>query len=262
MSGNEKPMIYVRKQDDDEDDEEWDDSEILTAYDKAISAVKRKITRKIQKELGLKIEDVEEFLSDLETKKKNNRKKWAVGSSCRAVYSTDGQQYEAVVVKIVDNHWCVVRYVGYDNEEEVLIETLIPSKGKKAVQEQIDDSQYVLEEGECSVTEESEHEDIYQKKSQHERIKQEMPSSMEDISKFIDEEDKIFQKTKLKFPTRPPMTFHVPFPPQPPSLARGASMMKSSSMKRQEELNSMLMSWYMCGYYTGLYERGQNLQHH
>lgn len=78
------------------------------------------------------------------------------------------------------------------------------------------------------MTEESEHEDIYQKvqESQHERIKQEMPSSMEDISKFIDEEDKIFQKTKAKFPTRPPMTFHVPFPPQPPSLARGASMMK------------------------------------
>ncbi|KAH7967152.1 hypothetical protein HPB49_023152 [Dermacentor silvarum] len=60
---------------------------------------------------------------------------WKVGDFCRCVYSVDGQCYEAKV-KSVDHDTCVVRYVGYGNEEEVYLSELLPSEGKFARQRQ------------------------------------------------------------------------------------------------------------------------------
>ncbi|XP_028260615.1 survival motor neuron protein-like isoform X2 [Parambassis ranga] len=49
--------------------------------------------------------------------------KWEVGAQCRAVWSEDGQVYQATVVS-VDAERCRVRFSGYGNEEEVELSTL------------------------------------------------------------------------------------------------------------------------------------------
>ena len=51
---------------------------------------------------------------------------WAVGDFCQAVYTEDGTVYEAKIVSInTDDNTCVVRYLGYGNEEEQSLEDLI-----------------------------------------------------------------------------------------------------------------------------------------
>lgn len=41
--------------------------------------------------------------------------KWVVGSPCRAVYSEDGELYEAKVTKIFENTGtCMVEFIGTD----------------------------------------------------------------------------------------------------------------------------------------------------
>lgn len=51
-----------------------------------------------------------------------------MGSRCRAVYDEDGQIYEAIIASLnSEAETCVVRYVGYGNEEEKSIVDLLPS---------------------------------------------------------------------------------------------------------------------------------------
>lgn len=53
---------------------------------------------------------------------------WQVGDHCQAVYTEDGEIYEAKILSIdSDNQTCVVRYLGYGNEEQQSLEDLMPS---------------------------------------------------------------------------------------------------------------------------------------
>lgn len=52
-----------------------------------------------------------------------------VGDHCRAVFTEDGQLYEAVIISLDDeNEICRVRYLGYGNEEDQLLSDLLPSR--------------------------------------------------------------------------------------------------------------------------------------
>jgi hypothetical protein len=54
---------------------------------------------------------------------------WAVGDLCRAVFTEDSEVYEARILSLdSENGTCIVRYLGYGNEEEQSLEDLIPTQ--------------------------------------------------------------------------------------------------------------------------------------
>ena len=58
---------------------------------------------------------------------------FAVGDACRCVYSADGVEYEAEIVEVFpDRDQCLVRYVGYENEELRTLSKMKPSHGQEA----------------------------------------------------------------------------------------------------------------------------------
>ncbi|CAG9790796.1 unnamed protein product [Diatraea saccharalis] len=57
---------------------------------------------------------------------------------CRAVYEVDGREYEAFVLRIINENECIVRFLGYENSEIVSISTLKPSLGKEERNRQIE----------------------------------------------------------------------------------------------------------------------------
>ena len=56
-------------------------------------------------------------------------KQWKVGLHCRAVYTEDGEIYQAVIKSLdLANNTAVVRFLGYGNEEEQDLDDLLPSE--------------------------------------------------------------------------------------------------------------------------------------
>ena len=59
---------------------------------------------------------------------------WAANDHCRAVYTEDGVEYEALVLSVDADEegyrYAKVRFVGYGNEETYWLEELKPSKGE------------------------------------------------------------------------------------------------------------------------------------
>ena len=58
---------------------------------------------------------------------------WHVGDFCRSKFSEDGEIYEATIVSLqAERGKARVRYIGYNNEEEVSTRGLLKSKGHGA----------------------------------------------------------------------------------------------------------------------------------
>lgn len=63
-----------------------------------------------------------------------------VGDYVRATYE-DGIDYEAKIISIdEDNEECLLKYVGYENEQTVKLSEVIPSWGKNARKKQFDEA--------------------------------------------------------------------------------------------------------------------------
>ncbi|XP_073978497.1 survival motor neuron isoform X2 [Rhodnius prolixus] len=125
----------------DEEDQEniWDDSLLIKAYERAINSAKEKAASKLNLENGDDNQEVKSTHPAVNAKGKKhkttseNKEAWTIGMYCRATYSEDGLEYEAVIKNInVRKGTCRVKYVGYNNEEEVLIRDLKPSNGPEA----------------------------------------------------------------------------------------------------------------------------------
>uniref|UniRef100_A0A1B6LT48 Tudor domain-containing protein n=1 Tax=Graphocephala atropunctata TaxID=36148 RepID=A0A1B6LT48_9HEMI len=262
-AGSDEDFLFVRKQSESEEDDhkdDWDDAQLIKAYDLSIYKAKRQILNKIQSEMCLTESDIQEVLGDPPTSPSKKRKKnksihdskstWKVGSACRSIYSEDGEEYEAEIIKMIDGNWCIVRYIGYNNEEEVLLRELTPSFGKNVVQLQMSAAECynaALEEQPLATEE------------QNSKEEGEILPQWEHCGESLPE-----------VPKRVPMMYphHVP-PPAPPMLSRvfhgAASAMAGPSMTlprpEDEGFNAMLQSWYMCGYYTGYYHRNLKDRH-
>ncbi|RWS09467.1 survival motor neuron protein-like isoform X1 [Dinothrombium tinctorium] len=131
-----------------EESDVWDDDLLIKAYERASKQVNNCLKRKMQKTSAAASKDSDQFtnssvavtadslraLSD--DSLANNRKEikeWRKGHFCRCVYSEDKCEYEAQIVDICkDRGTCIVRYIGYGNEEEQLLTDLMPSKGKSS----------------------------------------------------------------------------------------------------------------------------------
>ncbi|BES95054.1 Survival motor neuron [Nesidiocoris tenuis] len=149
MSGE---TLYIQSQrvsqDDDDspmeavdDEDAWDDSLLIKAYNKAVDMAKEKIAKKMSQENDANPSQMIAAGKTALPKKKAGKTKhsqqttigWTVGMPCRAIYSSDGLEYEATISSVNSSSGtCVVVYYGYNNEEEVDLSSLKPSRGENA----------------------------------------------------------------------------------------------------------------------------------
>ncbi|KOC66305.1 Survival of motor neuron protein [Habropoda laboriosa] len=164
-------------------------------------------------------------------------KKWIVGAPCRAIYSEDGEIYEAIISKIYeDSETCIVKFVGYGNTQKVELSSLLESEG---LQNQI-----------------AQRKDALAEKLNEENVTDETKFSVNANSKKYNGEkmDCESEETKTyKHYFMPGPSFNAaadimpPAPPLPPQL------MAKLPDNDADALSSMLMSWYISGFHTGNY---------
>ncbi|ALC43569.1 maker670 [Drosophila busckii] len=146
---------------------------------------------------------------------------YEVGNFARATY-TDGVDYEGVVVSVDEKaRSCVLRYVGYENEQEVLLSDLLPSWGSQ------------------------------ERRNQFLLAKQTEAEAAEPRAKTSKKHGGRAKKgggPRLAAPVTglamPPM------PLVPPMFTPAGGMDGEPS----QDFVAMLTAWYMSGYYTGLYQ--------
>ncbi|KAI5651499.1 survival motor neuron protein (SMN) domain-containing protein [Phthorimaea operculella] len=131
-------------------EEKWDDEQLNAAYDKALKLANVEVAKRIAmatNSSGKKNEGKDK--SRKPSKKQGSKKlQWSSGMPCRAIYEEDGLEYEAFVLRILNDKECIVKFLGYDNSETVDIETMKPSLGKEAQRRQME--QAMLDQGEES----------------------------------------------------------------------------------------------------------------
>lgn len=206
-----------------EDNEDvWDDSALIKAYDKAINLAKEKVVKRMG--IDGQNSQLKENIEVNQPKHTNKpKKKWIVGGPCRAVYSEDGEIYEAVILKIYENKNCIVKFVGYGNTEKVQLSSLLESEG---LQSQITQQKKALEEKYMNDP----------KKSNGEKMDCES------------EETRSYKHQFIPGPSFNSITdIMPPAPPLPPQL------MAKLPDNDTDALSSMLMSWYISGFHTGYY---------
>ncbi|EAA13589.4 AGAP004011-PA [Anopheles gambiae str. PEST] len=169
-----------------------------------------------------------------------------IGDYVRATYD-DGVDYEAKIIGFGSHGDCLIRYVGYNNEQTVLLEELLPSWGRKARRQQR------VEAAEAEAAAADSQMDI----SDDERFTKQASkikinfgpnfgrSSMDQAAGGRS------RRSGMLGPSMSTAYMVPPPPPMPP-------MLEDADDVESENLSAMLMSWYMSGYYTGLYH-GQRM---
>uniref|UniRef100_UPI00143C776F survival motor neuron protein-like n=2 Tax=Bombus vancouverensis nearcticus TaxID=2705178 RepID=UPI00143C776F len=97
------PILYW-KDTDTANDNVWDDSALIEAYDKAINLAKEEVIKRMGMDVGNS--QPKENLQNLKQPKHASKlhKKWIIGAPYRAIYSEDGEIYEAIISKIYENN--------------------------------------------------------------------------------------------------------------------------------------------------------------
>lgn len=83
---------------------------------------------------------------DYDQKTEAEQPEWKIGDYCRAWYSEDQQEYEAEIENIGENDpenglWVTIKFVGYNNCENVWIKDIVKSHGEQSRMNQIYDAQ-------------------------------------------------------------------------------------------------------------------------
>uniref|UniRef100_A0A8C6X2M6 Tudor domain-containing protein n=1 Tax=Naja naja TaxID=35670 RepID=A0A8C6X2M6_NAJNA len=253
----EDEILFRRGAGQSDDSDIWDDTALIKAYDKAVASFKN----------ALKNGDCSEPLDKTEqnggTKRKNNKKnksrkknnattqkQWRVNDVCSAVWSEDGNVYQATIASI---NWkkgtCVVVYTGYGNREEQKLSDLLPpmntegTNEEKSAAENENETQYSTDESDFSFrSPQSKHNPT---KSGQWKFNINLPPSPSAQGS---------ERARRKFPGPPPFLsgWSPPFPSGPP-LIPPPPLLSSDSPDDDEALGSMLIAWYMSGYHTGYY---------
>ncbi|XP_053659680.1 survival motor neuron protein [Anopheles marshallii] len=264
-------------------DDIWDDSIIIKKYDASLALVKAEVAKRLAMNTNRNALAEAAGCSGIKTRKQQKKDSdstggeatvgtpeheekgtmeiseheqpmfngprtdtFEIGDYVRATYD-DGVDYEGKIIGFGNQGDCLIRYVGYNNEQTVLLEELLPSWGRKARRQQ----RVEAAEAEAAAAD-----------------------SQMDIS---DDERFTKQASKIKInfgpnfgrssvgPTTtgrsgrsgmlgPSMSTAYMVPPPPPM----PPMLEDADDVESENLSAMLMSWYMSGYYTGLYH-GQRM---
>ncbi|XP_028169699.1 survival motor neuron protein [Ostrinia furnacalis] len=270
-----KGMNVSESEGDDGDNDIWDDRKLNDAYDKALRIANAEVAKRVAMSTNTQNKNKEgqpnkkkgkPITKDAPVKgNKSQNTQWKAGMPCRAIYEADGIEYEAVILRIITDNECVVKYLGYGNAEVVSISTLKPSLGKdeqarqiqEALEEDKTDEAYTslspnMDKMECvsdtAPTAESTEQTIPRKKKTGKKKKNQnakVPNGFEMPNGF--------GMPQMPFPM-PNMSalrnlgpIDMPLPPPPPGLG-------SRGEGEEQAVSSMLLSWYMSGYYTGLYQ--------
>lgn len=231
-------VLFVRGN---ENDNEfiWDDAALIKAYDRAINLAKEEVAMRIGIDYPCTTSKSKVQQQKQSRTTYKQKKKWCVGSPCRAVYSEDGEIYEAIITKIYDNYGtCIVKFVGYGNSEKVELSSLLESEG---LQSQIAQQKNALEE-------KSNEESMNQSESGCSDCNAKSVNSTTDEKMEFDSEQK---EPKIYIDSGPSvnpfLNMMPPAPPLPPQL------MAKLPENDADALSSMLMSWYISGFHTGYY---------
>ncbi|CAG5133214.1 unnamed protein product [Candidula unifasciata] len=272
----------------------WDDTVLIKAYDSAVSAVKAQLAEQHPEfaaaHPGTKTKKKKRNKSKSKKKKSANRGtgKWKAGDLCRAVFTEDGEVYEARILSIdEDAETCTVKYIGYGNEEELPLSSLMPLVSEDSSQDVRTDT--ASDTGSVShiptvpEVNAGKHRNKKASSSQqhNSQNKRRMPKWPWDgyipppvFPQMPPQQVPTFQPPQFPGfppppaphypsyqaagPAPPPVshTSHAPPPmfpcvPPPPPLF-------TDQGEENEALYSMLISWYMSGYHTGYY---QGLKH-
>ncbi|KAH8286916.1 hypothetical protein KR018_009047 [Drosophila ironensis] len=219
----------------------WDDALLVKTYDESVGLAREALARRLADSTNKRDEAAEEAAQDENVEPSEGQVEYEpvdfdtvpfkVGDYARATYS-DGIDYEGCVVSINKAAGtCVIRYLGYGNEQQVPLGELLPSWGRQARREQF----------------------MYAKEDEKETVP--VASS---AAKPSTSSKKVSVKTvaagersravgtgggsvAASVPVMPPMPL---IPPMFASQADGG----------EQDFVAMLTAWYMSGYYTGLYQ--------
>lgn len=215
----------------------WDDSALIKAYDKAVNLAKQEVAKRMSMDVANC--QTKQKTQNLKQSQHTNKpyKKWTVGAPCRAVYSEDGETYEAIISKIYENSGqCIVKFVGYDNTEKVEMSCLLESEGLQSQIAQRKDALAAKMSEENAEAQETNFATANSRKYNGEK----MECDAEDPKPY-----------KHQFMPGPSFAATVdsmpPAPPLPPQL------MAKLPENDADALSSMLMSWYISGFHTGYY---------
>lgn len=216
----------------------WDDSLLVKTYDESVGLVREALARRLADSTN-KHEEGNAATPDDAANDGNEPVQldseplvFKVGDYARATYTVDGLDYEGAVVSVNEkNGTCVIRFLGYENEQEVLLSDLLPSWGKNVRREQ-----------------------FFSAKEEAEEEQQPVASRSKAASSSTTQPKKASGKKSgggrasssggtglAGGPVMPPM------PLVPPMFA-------SSGEGAEQDFVAMLTAWYMSGYYTGLYQ--------
>lgn len=203
----------------------WDDTLLIKAYDDSVSLARETLARRIADSTNRREEKLtedekkeEEATTTSEPELDQEEVTYKVGGFARATY-TDGLDYEGTVVSIDEKaESCILRYVGYENEQEILLSDLLPSWGPEARKEQI----LVAKQAEAE----------QEKRPKHFKKTQTAP------------------KVKKAPAQLPPGLNMPPMPLVPPMFKPNGGV----DNEPEQDFVAMLTAWYMSGYYTGLYQ--------
>ncbi|XP_075979923.1 survival motor neuron [Anticarsia gemmatalis] len=257
-----KGMNMSESDEDDNEGAEWDDTKLTAAYDKALMIANAEVAKRVAmstnthggvKEEGSKNKKVKPVSRPDSS---NSAVEWKPGMPCRSVYSGDGEEYEAFVLRLLSDKDCIVKYLGYDNSEVVLLESLRPSLGNEERTRQIE--QALLEKNDDGFGSQSPTPDM--------GVSDRVPSP-ESIDRTAYQKKK--RQSKKKKANNRPSNFELPPIPAMPNIsmlrnlgpmempmAPPPMMFPSNDRTDSEDqaISSMLFSWYMSGYYTGIYQ--------
>ncbi|XP_058824142.1 survival motor neuron protein-like [Topomyia yanbarensis] len=251
-------------------DEIWDDTLIIRKYDESLTMVREEVAKRLAMKTNKKVtskvqngqpeqttsEEVKPGLPDqppadegTATEKGSvemgSKPVFKIGDYCRATYD-DGVDYEAKILAMSKDGSTLLRYVGYNNDQTVAADSLVPSWGRKARRKQREDAAELAFEEDHQRMEVSDDEEKLTKKASNIRINYSpsfrMPMAGSAASGAAGYGAGMGMGASFVVPPPPPM---------PP-------MLDNDDDVESENLSAMLMSWYMSGYYTGLYH-GQKM---
>lgn len=258
-------LLYVKGMNSSESDEEigdiWDDKKLNDAYDKALRIANVEVAKRVAMSTNTQgNKDHSKNKKGRPTSKPSSSKidiEWKTGMPCRAIYEGDGLEYEAFLLRMINDKECVVRFLGYENSEIVLINSLKPTLGneertrqiQQALNEKEDDgfgSQSPncdgMDFGSDRIPSPGSTEKSFQKKKTSKSKKKQAGQW------------KGFDLPEMNMPNFSMLnnlgSMDMPMPPPPPM--NFANHNRSDS--EEQAISSMLLSWYMSGYYTGLYQ--------
>ncbi|KPJ03072.1 Survival motor neuron protein [Papilio xuthus] len=119
-------LLYVKGMNLSETDETveediWDDRKLNDAYDKALKIANAEVAKRVA--MSTNTQNLVKNPEKDQTKTKNDISpqklkcpqkksvKWQAGMPCRAVYDEDGQEYEAFVLRIINDKECIVKFL-------------------------------------------------------------------------------------------------------------------------------------------------------